>query len=276
MIKHSPKKREVIERRAADFAARNSFRPFSEMMKQFYSREGVSFAQAWMSRAIKKQHGISYTELQKRNRLKFIEENEGKSNKWLCKKLDISVKTLSRLTRELKEDGRVKASKRYAQTKNAVKTQLPLAYNGSVHAVMRFLFWAPISSGLSIHQLSTVLEIPQKTVEYATRLARQQDLIQSVRREGRVPYLAPTKQGVIWLRKMQALRKERDAILEKNSSISSVISRKEKERNRLTNAVVFIQRKGNRLNTAGVYGAVKEIDAEIKRLKKVQRDRKNT
>ncbi|MFA5764208.1 MAG: hypothetical protein WC915_05370 [archaeon] len=274
-MQRSSQKRSVqLKKKAADFAAKNTFVPFNEMANTFFKQNSVNLNPTWMTKAIEQHHGVSFTELQKKARFEFIIANSSKSNAWLAQQLKISEKTLSRLTKELKFDGKIRASKRYSETKNAVKEKIPLAYHESAHILMRFLFWSPQRSGLSIPQLAKSLNMSQQTVRYAISLMKEQKLIQTIRHEGRLPYFVPSKQGVVWLRDIQSLRKERDAILEKTASISSVIKRKETERQRLTNAVVFIQAHFGELNTQKIYNSVREIDAEINRLKKIQRERK--
>jgi len=264
----------LMKKRAADFAARNSFLPLSEVMRKFHQQVGVEFAQAWMSQAIKQHHGISYTQLQKRERLAFIVANAKRSNKWIAQKLGMSEKTLSRLTGELKAEGKIRASKRYAETKRSLKEKIPLAYHGSAQTIMRFLFWSPTNFGLSISEIAKTLGMQQSTIDMSIRLMKKHGLVLPVKKVEQFYYYTPSKKGVVWFRKIQSLRKERDAVLEKTASISSVIKRKKNERRRLTDAVVFIQENGLKLDTLKIYGATRRVDAEINRLERIQRERK--
>ena len=273
MPRLNPQRMVNMKKRAAEFAGKNVLVPFDEMMHQFYGQQGIKFSQPWMSNAIKEHRGKSYAQLQREARQEFILNNASESNEWIAKQLGVSKRSVRKLMMELKATGKMRASKRYAESKRETERRLPLAYHNSVHLIMRFLIWSPLDIGLSTSDLAWALKISNKTIQFGIAAAKKEGLVKILGKSGQRYFYVPTAKGGIWLGKMQKMRKERDAVLEKTASITSVISRKQKEKERISGAMLFLRGNGLRIDLEKINGFSKEMDRDITRLEKIQQRR---
>ncbi|MFA6065319.1 MAG: hypothetical protein WCW44_03370 [archaeon] len=258
-----PAQMNALKKKAADFASQKRLVPFSQLRREFVSSTGLPVSQPWMSTAIKLHHGVSFEQMQREARSNFILQNADKSNAWLAKRLGVSEKGITRLTRLLKKEGKLKASKRYAQTKLEQTQKLPLAYVASAHNVARFLHWSPLTRGLSIIELSSALQVPKKTVDYAVRSLRDLGFVNQIAKQERRGVFVLTQKGVEWLRKMEEKRNQRDAKLVKTGAIKSVIKRKQQEKERLIWSTQYLQSKGLEFNIRAIQRRLHEMEIEI-------------
>ncbi len=268
MVRLPPVQMSALKKKAADFASQKRLVPFGELRRDFVSSTGLVVSQPWLSTAIKEHHGMSFEQMQKEARANFVLQNADKSNGWLAKHLGISEKGITRLTRLLKKEGKLKASKRYAQTKLEQNQKIPLAYSTSSHNVARFLYWSPLTRGLSVSELSLALQMPHQTAEYAAKNLRDYGFVKPVGKQEKSSLFVLSPKGVEWLKKMEEVRRERDAVLVKTGAIKSVIKRKQQERERILWSTQFFQSKGVMLDLVAINQKRKDIELELTNLKR--------
>ncbi len=253
-------------------AAKTVFENPFYSLKEISSKSGIS--ENFLRVSFSRWFGTSFTNYQRVARKRFIEKNSEKSNEWLSKQLGITKSTLSLLIKDLKKEGRILSKGRKKQGR---VDALPLEYNQMALEMMRLFVWYP--AALSSPEINKITNRSKHNITRTINELLKNNFIRKVEKQGQRTYYVFTSNGANWLRKMEKIRKRKDSMLEKDiRAIPGLIKRKELEKERLGNMLLFVSQKNIISSNSEMSAKIKrlflEYEREISRLRKILMQKK--